>query len=324
MAIWTPTPGDETTRAEMKRVFGGGEQGGIVPSATTPNVLIYTDPKSGEQLGYFDGWLAEEDEHGPLFEYTGHGEGDQTFGSKGTGNRAILHHVDDGRALHVFKAVGLVPRSGTKRQRYIGEFELDRERAYELRQAHNRAGVLRTVIVFRLRPKGTYKWLPEDVIPKAEKTEALMIPAGVTESKIIEPETSKKTQSSRSAVPQTVSNRREAKLSDDFQAFLESKQHQVGRFQISVEGLSSTLRTDLYDGTACVLYEAKGTTSREDVRMAIGQLLDYRRHVSPPDPTLAVLLPEEPHSDLRALLASTNIALVYREGKDFVGWPVRN
>jgi hypothetical protein len=243
-------------------------------------------------------------------------------GLKGNGNRAILHHVDDGRALHVFKAVGTLPGSSTKQQRYIGEFELDIEQPYVLRQAPNRAGVPRRAIVFRLRPKGQYERRPEDVIPEATKTEAVAVPADVTESKITEPETNKKTKSSRSAVPQTTAHRREARLSDDFQVFLESKQHQVRRFQITVRGLSSPLRTDLYDMTARVLYEIKGTTARESVRMAIGELLDYCRHVTPVNPTLAVLLPEKPHEDLRAPLTETNIALVYREGEAFIGWPV--
>ena len=324
MAISQPTPGDMTTRAEMKRIFGGGDQGGIAPSATTPNVLIYTDPKTGEQSGYFDGWLPEEADRGPLFVYTGHGQDEQTFvGSKGNGNRAILHHVDDGRALHVFKAVGTVPGSGTKQQRYIGEFELDAKQPYVLHYLPNRAGVPRRVIMFRLRPSGPYERRPKDVTPAASKTEAVTVPADVTESKIVEPETSRKTQSSRSAVPQTTVQRREARLSDDFQAFLESKQHHVRRFQINVKGLSSPLRTDLYDLTAHVLYEIKGTTSRESVRMAIGELLDYCRHVTPVDPVLAVLLPVKPHNDLRELLATTDIALVYREGETFIGWPVK-
>jgi hypothetical protein len=71
MVISQPKPGDTTTRAEVKRIFRGGDQGGIVPSATMPNVLIYTDPKTGEQSGYIDGWLPDEDGDGPLFEYTG-------------------------------------------------------------------------------------------------------------------------------------------------------------------------------------------------------------------------------------------------------------
>jgi hypothetical protein len=55
--------------------------------------------------------------------------------------------------------------------------------------------------------------------------------------------------------------------------------------------------------------------------MATGQLLDYRRHVSPPNPALAVLLPEEPHEDLKSLLAEVGIALAYWNGTTFIGVP---
>ncbi|MEU6041230.1 hypothetical protein ABZ801_38140 [Actinomadura sp. NPDC047616] len=319
-------PGQVKTRAELKVLFGGGTQGGICPSATTANVLVFTDPKVGEALGYHDGWLAEEDEYGPVFEYTGHGPGDQTFvGRHGTGNRAILHHVDDGRALRLFKAVGKVPGSGTKRQRYLGQFELDSIQPYVMREALNDKGIMRRVIVFRLRPVGQeFERRNEDVIPPAPETKAVAVAAEVTNSAVVEPETNKKTKSSRSAAPKTVAERREAELADKFQAFMGARGRKLARFQIKVKGLTSTLLTDLYDEQAHVLYELKGASTREAVRMAIGQLLDYSRHVKPAGPQLAVLLPEEPHDDLRALLESLEIALAYWDGKTFVGVPGLN
>ena len=313
-------PGLITTRAEMMQLFGGGPQGGIVPCTKTPNVLIYSDPDAGEQSGYKDGWLVEEG----IFEYTGHGENDQTFqGRAGNGNRAVLHHIDDDRSLRVFKADGKVPNSGTKRQRYIGEFQLDPERPYVTRQAPNKVGVLREVIVFRLQSIDSLQPNERDEIPLSEKTEAIVVPADITTSIMVEPEVNKKTKGRRSAISQTETERREAKLSQEFQAFLESQRHDVMRFQIKVKGAASVLLTDLYDVTAHVLYEVKGNILRDSIRMAIGQLLDYVRHVTPASPALAVLLPEKPNGDLRDLLESEKIALVYREGDTFVGYPVR-
>ena len=316
-------PGQVTTRAELKEIFGGGTQGGICPSRTTPNVLIFTDPSVGEPLGYHDGWLAEEDEHGPIFEYTGHGPGDQTFEERhGFGNRAILHHVDDGRALRLFKAVGKVPGSDTKLHRYLGRFELDPIQPYVVRQARNGTGLSRRVIVFRLRPvDDEFERLDEDVVPPASETKAVTVPATVTTSALVEPETTKKTKSSRSAAPETVAERREARLSEDFQAYMRARGRTLMRFQITVKGSTSTLLTDLYDDQAHVLYELKGAGTREAVRMAIGQLFDYRRHIRPADPKLAILLPEEPHEDLRALVDSVGIALVYQSKGTFVGVP---
>ncbi|WP_458087104.1 DNA cytosine methyltransferase [Streptomyces malaysiensis] len=314
-------PGQITTRTEMMDVFGGGPQGGIVASATTPNILIYSDHETGHRYGYYDGWLAEEDDNGSIFEYTGAGRiGDQTFtGRTGSGNKAILQHVDEGRALRVFIAAGKVPGSGAKYQRYVGEFALDADLPYVIRQVPDDNGSLRKAIVFRLRPAGAVGREEQDDIPLAEKTQATLVPADVTASTMVEPENNKKTKGKRSAQRSTETERREAVLSDDFRAFLKSKEHQVKRFQIKIEGLTSTLVTDLYDVTDHVLYEAKGTATRKDVRMAIGQLLDYRRHVTPADPQLAILLPSKPNIDLRELLHKEGIALVYRSGGEFVG-----
>jgi hypothetical protein len=59
-----------------------------------------------------------------------------------------------------------------------------------------------------------------------------------------------------------------------------------------------------------VLYEAKGVTSRESIRAALGQLLDYRRHVVPRH-AVAVLLPDTPSVDLLNLLESERIGCVF-------------
>ncbi|USY19596.1 hypothetical protein NE857_30895 [Nocardiopsis exhalans] len=314
-------PGDFTTRMEMKAVFGGGQGMGIHPSSSTPNILLYTDPASGEQWGYYDGWAPTDDDTGPIFEYTGDGDGDQVFkGRHGQRNRAILMHIDDGRDLRLFKADGKVPGTGTKRQRYIGRFELDATLPYIVRQAPNSKGEFRRVIVFRLRPIEALEATERDSIIPLPKTEALPVPADLTTSALVEPESNHGGPISRSAQPRTGVDRREASLCDEFRGLLEEHEREVKRFQIRVSGLSSSLLTDLYDADSHVLYEAKGTSSRESVRMAIGQLMDYRRHVTPTDPTLAVLLPQEPHPDLRDLLDSVNIGLVYQIEGSFKGW----
>jgi hypothetical protein len=62
---WNLKPGDQIRRTELHRQFGGSGQGGISPSAKSPNVLIFTDPKTGVQHGYYDGWKDDG-----LFHYT--------------------------------------------------------------------------------------------------------------------------------------------------------------------------------------------------------------------------------------------------------------
>ena len=51
----------------------------------------------------------------------------------------------------------------------------------------------------------------------------------------------------------------------------------VCRFEIQPEGMRSRLYADLYNRVTNELVEAKGNSGRSDVRMAIGQLADYRR-----------------------------------------------
>ncbi|MFE7616761.1 hypothetical protein [Streptomyces sp. NPDC057496] len=361
-------PGDVRTRAQIRAVFGGSPQGGICPSTSKHSVNLYSDPDVGEQVGYYDGWLAEEDELGAVFEYTGAGKsGDQTFeGTAGTGNRAILQHAAESRALRVFTRVGKVPGSDTKTHRYLGSFTLDSMEPYVWRRVHGEDGQERNVIVFRLRADGDVQHADQDTIPPAEKTEGEFVPFRVvtaamfqtdpatsgalplpkqrvrkrstsrrpapnteTSGIFVVPEAFGTQLSVRAATAATVAIRREAELTQAYKAHLDSAGHQTGAYQIKVKGLTSTFRADLYDATAHVLYEAKGSNSREDVRMALGQILDYSRYVKMPehegDPQRVILLPAAPTPDMYSLLDRYDVGVVYRsdDGR-FVGDAVPN
>lgn len=307
----------------MKKEFGGGLYQGIEPCDDSKTVLIYTDHKSGKKRGYYDGWLPEIDDNGPIFEYTGTGKGNQTFdGNPGYRNGKIRDHSKTGYTLHVFKADGTEPGTNTKRQRYIGMFEIDEEEPYVDRLARNEDKEVRQVIVFRLRPVSQVEPLSEDTIPHLPKPEVIPVPASITKSSLAKPEKIKNKTTSKSGTPSTTITWHESSLSAKFEEFLLSHQREVLRFQIRTAGLSSSLWTDLYDANAHVLYEAKSTSSRESIRMAIGQLMDYRRNVEPKNPTLAVLLPSKPHPDLQDLLDSVGINIVYQYNGEFEGWPV--
>jgi hypothetical protein len=73
---------------------------------------------------------------------------------------------------------------------------------------------------------------------------------------------------------------------------------------------------DIHDKTRNLLVEAKGTGARGEVRMAIGQLLDYRRFFDP-QPSCALLLPERPRRDLEDLLASAGISVIWKTDSGF-------
>lgn len=362
------SPGDVRTRAQIRAVFGGSPQGGICPSKSKHSVNLYSDPDVGEQVGYYDGWLAEEDKLGAVFEYTGAGKsGHQTFeGTAGAGNRAILQHAEDGRVLRVFTRVGKVPGSDTKTHRYLGAFTLDSMEPYVWRRVHGEDGQERNVIVFRLRAEGDVQHTEEDVIPAADKTEGEFVPFGPVTAAMFQsepatsgslplpkqhvpkgstprkpapnaetigtfvvPETFSTQLSIRAATAATVAIRREAELTQAYRAYLDAAGHQTGAYQIKVKGLTSTLRVDLYDATDHVLYVTKGSSSREDVRMALGQILDYSRYVKMPEhdgePKRVILLPAAPPPDMCPLLARYDVGVAYRsdDGR-FVGHAVPN
>lgn len=81
---------------------------------------------------------------------------------------------------------------------------------------------------------------------------------------------------------------------------------------------SDRLRADLYDTRLQVLIEAKGATTRLCIRLAVGQLVDYRRYLSP-RPRLAMLLPVAPPEDLAAIPHEVGIGLIWAVGDDFEG-----
>jgi len=133
-------PGDRIVRKELHKRYGAAGQGGIEPSARTPNVFIFSDPKAGEPYGYvFDRWREG------AFHFTGDGQvGDQQMKF---GNRAILDHRRDGRALRVFSGV-----RGTVT--YLGEFEVAADPFYYAEARDRISERPRKVIVFRLVPVG--------------------------------------------------------------------------------------------------------------------------------------------------------------------------
>ena len=106
----------------------------------------------------------------------------------------------------------------------------------------------------------------------------------------------------------------ESALVQQFARYLRQKGHQPSRVDITID--RELVRADLYDRTEGVLYEAKASPDRRKIRMAIGQLLDYRRFVTP-QPQLRVLVPEPPSHDLRRLLAAVGIGAVWPERE---GW----
>lgn len=309
-------PGDVRTRADIRAELGGSPYGGICPSKDKNTVLLFSDISSGEQYGYHDGWLREEDRLGPIFEYTGAGtRGDQTFGGDyGKGNSAILHHAADGRAIHVFIATGKVPGTDTKTHRYIGRFKVDEGRPYSIRQALDEDQKKRNVIVFRLRPIGDYYRADEDSIPPATDTRVTFVRSS-SRRRLVPPKPRRKGLNLEESAA-TVAAREREELTSAYEEVLSEQQHRVGRLEVQIRGMEDTLLADLYDESENTLYEPSGSTSRQALKDALMQLLDISRYVNSTRHTMPlrrmVLLPALPGEDIRELLMEHNVGIIYR------------
>lgn len=280
--------GDRLTRREVHARFGGRQQGGIGPSSKTPVVLFFTDPVTGHRHGYYDGW----DDDG-LFNYVGEGQtGDQRLVQ---GNKSIVNHRADGRTLEGFLATGPVVT-------YLGEFVLV---DHYFTDAHETGSdVLRQVVVFRLRPTAKVPVsLPHAPFTRPDRpnVEVVAVEERNTERAFVTPDRE----------PYEL-ERRESALVHRYREHLIRLGHDVQRLRVLPPGETAPLYSDLWDVTSRDLIEAKATVSRDHLRTAVGQLLDYGRFANAT--SLTVLVPSRPRPDLIAYLTSAGIHAVYPHG----------
>jgi len=284
-------PGDRLSRREVHARYGGRQQGGVSPSKAVPAVMFFTDPESGQRHGYYDGW----DDDG-YFNYVGEGQiGDQRLVQ---GNKSIANHVAEGRTLEGFRAKG-------SEVTYLGEFEMV---DHYLSEAHESGGhALRQVIVFRLRALNDVPVdLPRVPVTRSSLPRHTFVPIEEhhTERAFVTPDRE----------PYEM-ERREAALVNRYAEFLRRQGHEVSRLRVVPAGEVAPLYSDLWDITTSELVEAKGLATREQLRMAVGQLHDYGRFVDAK--TRAVLLPSKPRPDLLAFLAATGVDAVWQDGDDW-------
>lgn len=111
--------------------------------------------------------------------------------------------------------------------------------------------------------------------------------------------------------------RNEQRLVRRYGAYLEGRGREVSRHLIRPPGVGSWLYNDLYEHSRGNLVEAKSAATRSEIRMAIGQLNDYARFLSPRPKRWAVLVPEKPSDDLLALLRFAKVDAVWPRGSSF-------
>jgi 5-methylcytosine-specific restriction protein A len=85
--------------------------------------------------------------------------------------------------------------------------------------------------------------------------------------------------------------------------------HATSRLRIQIAGELGTLITDTWMPESRTLIEAKGDATRNDIRMAVAQLLDYRRHITPAPLRSTVVVPIAPTRDLHDFGRSAVLSL---------------
>jgi hypothetical protein len=107
--------------------------------------------------------------------------------------------------------------------------------------------------------------------------------------------------------------RKEKELLDDYEGWLENQGRKLSRLQIG------QMQCDAWEEERQNLIEAKGTTSRQDIRMAVGQLLDYGHQIRKDlgDSNKAILLPERPDQNDVGWVKSAGIAIIWRADRGF-------
>lgn len=232
VASWDIDVGETIKRVDLHLRYGGRRQGGIGPSGKSPNVLIFTDPSSGQQHGYRDGWADDG-----TFHYTGEGQrGDQVFKQ---GNRAIRDHLQEGRVLRLFQGA-----SGDVT--YLGPFDLDLARPWYYDDAPETGdGPLRQVIIFRMRPAS------DDV---QRGTVSIETSATHSTLEVADLERHLTTEFERSAnVEITWGERREQPLLLRYAAYLRSLGHIVVQHQYRPDPDGRALKCDAFDETSRTL-----------------------------------------------------------------------
>ncbi|MEV0089723.1 hypothetical protein [Saccharopolyspora sp. NPDC050642] len=285
---WDLSVGDELRRSEIHVRFGGSTQGGIAPAPKSSSLLLFTST-AGAKYGYgHDGWRDEGSYH-----YTGEGQvGDQQLVRR---NKTILTTE---RPLRLFKEV----RGGF--YEYLGIFTLDPDpdKQWYRADALDINEEWRSVIMFRLWPVAA-KVAASKTSRNTEPEEySIPVESHQTEKYVSKPKKGF-----------TVAERSEADLVKRYEAVLRERGGEVTSREIRMPGDTPSIYTDLFDEELGELIEAKSSASRNHVRLALGQILDYARYVK--HRSLAVLVPSRPADDLVSLLAAHGVSCIYEASK---------
>jgi hypothetical protein len=297
---WSLEIGDTIRRRMLHRQYGGGQQGGISTSIQTSDIFIFTNPSRGARYGYD---LLEGLQPDGSFAYTGEGQsGHQEFTR---GNKALLNAADDGRVIRLFNAS---PPYAT----YVGAFTTG-DPVCSIHEIPGQDGEARRGIIFNL--------VPLDANP-------LLLAPNPSQLRMLKPQVARWDPPDASDISvvfdstqlppgDRVVSRVEFQLQADFGRWLTERGTPPSRLRLPVAG--AIIEPDMFVEAEGWVVEAKKSTGREYVRMAIGQVLDYTHNARALDTqvTPMILLPGRAEADLGELTADLGITLAARDGDSF-------
>ncbi|WP_435060144.1 hypothetical protein [Streptomyces sp. bgisy060] len=292
---WDLLPGQHIDRAALHARYGGRIHPRISPSKQSPNVFLFITPDA--EAGALDGWTGEH-----LY-FGGEGGLDGRDQKLSQGNRSIVEHEQDDRALRVF----LQPFEGPVR--YLGQFRLDAELPFVTVDAPSdvrRPQEVRRAFVFRLLPLNGAPVGLRAAEPVARCTVLQRtVPCPAERALLRGPE-----QTSAQMAARKLLQRYEHHARRELRADLSG-------YRIKVAGSVTELVVDLYDLTRNELVVARSTQARAAVREAIGELHDLARYFAP-EPARVLVLPDRPDEDLSDLLHRQQVSAVWPIGpRDF-------
>ncbi|MCJ1708531.1 hypothetical protein [Microbacterium sp. VKM Ac-2923] len=295
---WLLEPGDTVRRRSMHDAYGGQQQGGISTPRGQNDIFIFTDPESGARYGYdkFEG-LREDGS----YSYTGEGQyGPQEFVR---GNRALRDCAKDGKTIRLFRTHGT---SAT----YVGAFTTGTP-TYEIETIPDASGNPRAGIIFNLLPTvARVELLPAyggGLGPEA------LIDYSAAPRSWTPPEYDDVVVAAADTAPgDRLVSRIEFELQAAFGEWLRTQGLSPRRLPLRAG--SALIEPDMFVPERNWIVEAKKSIARGHVRTAIGQVLDYA-HVARKaglDATPVILLPGLPEDDLRELMHTVGITLIWR------------
>lgn len=281
---WDLKVGDRIVRKHLHDQYGGQRQGGIATPSGAPHIFIFTDPTTGEQHGYFDEWRGNE------LHYCGEGQphhGDQQMDR---GNRAILEHEANGKTIRAFYG-----SKGTVT--YAGEFALAHgpDRWYYI-DVDAPGGGTRRVIRFRLMPLG----FVDQVEPTG--TRPLIVPLQPLQDDYVRAEPSPVASGTPFEVDPDAVDRALAGHANTQNALANlAAAHGCETKSPGFADPNFDLAWRRPDGSVVVV-EVKSLTDTNElgqVRLGLGQVLDYAHQLRETEPsvTAALALEKQPLSD---------------------------